>query len=74
VAHAQLSKQSVDGAQLDASFAARIAQGCGTDMVFPVWLKQRQSGKAFDDPGLRFRTGEALQELLEDQACGDDDL
>jgi hypothetical protein len=72
VTDAQLGKQCIYGADLDTSLAACIAQGRGIDMVGAVWLKQWQGGKVFDDLGLRLWTREALQELLENQACCDD--
>ena len=71
---AELGEKRVDGADLDTSLAALIAQGGRTDMVVPIRLKQRQSGKAFDDLGLRLGARETLQELLENQAGRDDDL
>ena len=74
MAHAQLGKQRIDGADLDTGLAAGIAQSSRTDVVVAVRLKQRQSRKAFDDLGLCLRTGEALQEFLENQTCCDDDL
>jgi len=73
VAHAQLGKECVDGADLDAGLATSIAQACRANVVVAIWLKQRQSCKAFDDLSLRFRAGEALQEFLKNQTrCHDD--
>ncbi len=70
----QLSKQCVNGANLHACLTTGIAQGCRSDMVVAIGLKQRESSKPFDDlisgPGTR----EALQQFLENQACRDDDL
>lgn len=74
MARAQLGEQCVNGAHLDTRLATSVAQGCRSDVVISVWLKQRQSGKAFDDLGLRFGAREALQELLKDQTGGDDHL
>lgn len=71
---AELRKQCVNGANLDASLAARIAQGCRTDVVVPIRLQQRQSGKPFDDLGPRPGARKTLQELLENKTCRDDDL
>lgn len=74
VAHAQLSEQRVDGADLHTGTAASIAQACRTDVVVAFGLQQRESGKALDDLGLGFRTGKALQELLENESCRDDEF
>lgn len=67
----QLCKQRINGADLDSRFPTCIAQARGTDVIVPIWLKQRQGCKAFDDPGLRLRTREPLQELLKNQPCRD---
>lgn len=74
VAQTQLGKQCVNGADLDPCLTTCVAQGCRINMVFAIWLEQRQGGKAFDDLGLRLGAREALQEFLENQARGDDDL
>ena len=71
---AQLGKECVNGTDLDAGSAAANAKCCRADMVVAIWLKQRQSSKAFDDLGLRLWTGKALQQFLENQACRDDDV
>ena len=71
---AKLREQRINGADPDTGLAAGIAQGCSTDVVVPIGLKQGQSSKAFDDPGLRLGAREALQQLLKNQAGRDDDL
>lgn len=71
---AQLSKQCVDGANLHAASAAGSAQGCCSDVVVAIWLKQREGSESIDDLGPVPGTREALQQFLENQACRDDDL
>ena len=71
---AQLREQRVDGAELDAGPTAEVAQFRGPDVVLPVGLKQRKGGEPLDDLLLGLGSREALQQLLENQARGDDDI
>ena len=71
---AKLREQRINGADLDTGLAAGITQGCSTDLVVPIGLKQGQSSKTFDDLRLRLGARKALQQLLKNQAGRDDDL
>lgn len=72
--YAKLSKQRIDSAHLYPCSAANVPDSCRADMVVPVWLYERQSRKPLDDLRLRLRSGEALQQFLEDKAGSDDDV
>ena len=49
VAYAELSEQGIDGSHLHARPAAGIADSRRANVIFPVWLDERQGGKALDD-------------------------
>ena len=72
--YAKLSKPRIDSASLYARSAADVPDCCRANMIVPVWLYERQSGKPLNDLCLRLRAGEALQELLEDKARSDHDV
>jgi len=74
VPDAQLRKQCIDGADLNAALAADVAQRSSTDVIVSAWLKHWESREAFDDLRLRLGTREALQELLEHKARSHNDL
>ncbi len=57
----ELCKQCIDSAELNTCLTACIAQGCSTDVIISVGLKQRQGGKALDDLSLGSGTREPLQ-------------
>ena len=74
VAYAELRKQRIDRADLDTGLSTRIAQAGRTDVVFPVGLKQRQSGEPLDDLAARLGAREPLQEFLENETRREDDV
>lgn len=74
VANAELGEQGVDGAELNTRLAADVAQARRLDVVLSIGLNQRQGCEALDDPGPIPGARESLQELLQDQARGDDHL
>lgn len=74
VPDAELRDERVDGAHLHARPAASVSQGCGIDMVLAVWLDQCERTQTLDDLPAGLRAREALQEFLQDQARGDDDI
>ncbi len=57
----ELRKQCINSADLNTCSATCILQGCSTDVIISIGLKQRQGGKAFDDLSLGFGTREPLQ-------------
>lgn len=63
----ELRQQRINGSYLNSRFATCIAQPRGIDVIVPIRLKQRQRSKAFDNLGLRLRTREPLQKLLQDE-------
>lgn len=72
--YAKLSKQRIDGAHLYSCSAANVPDSCRANMIVPVWLYERQSSKPLDDLRVRLRSGEALQQFLEDKSGSDDDI
>lgn len=74
VPNGELSKQRIDGTDLDTCTATFISQSRRINVIFPIRLQQRQSGEAFDDLSLRLGTREPLQKLLQNQPCGDYDF
>lgn len=71
---AELSEQGVDGADLHPGAAAPIAQVRGVDMVLPIGSEERQGGEPLDDVLARARSGEPLQQLLQNQPRRHDDF
>ena len=70
VTNAQLRKQRVYGADLHACAAAAVAQRSGVYVVLPVGREQRQGGKPVNDVCVGTRTGEYLQQFLQDHTRG----
>ena len=68
VADTQLCEKRVDRADLNSAAPARGSEvGC-VDVVSPIGHHERQSGKALHDALAGFRPGEALKQLLKDEA------
>lgn len=74
VTDAQLREQSVDRADLHAGATTAIAQFCGVNVIPSIGSKERQGGRPFNDVVTRARTSESLEQFLEDQPRGHDDL
>lgn len=72
--NAQLSDESVDGSNLDTLAATGVSQSSGFDMVVQVGHDDGKQREGSDDFVLRFRTVEALKELLQDETGRDDDI
>lgn len=70
----ELSKQGVDRGELNAGSSAGVAKVCGSNMVLPVRLDKRQLLEGFNDLRACGRPCEALQKLLKDESCRDDDF
>ncbi len=68
----QLNKQGIDGADLNPSAPADIAQLGGCDVVLPIRRDKGQGLKALDDGLRRTRAAEALKQFLQDQSSGED--
>ena len=68
---AQLGKQGVKSAYLQAGATASVAQIGSFNVVWSLWIEKRQSRKPFDDILAGAWSGESLQEFLENQASGD---
>lgn len=72
VALAELNKQGIDGADLDPSAAADIADfGC-CSVVLLVRLEEGEGGKALHELLSVFGAGKTLEDLLEHQSRGED--
>lgn len=74
VANAELSEQRVDRSNLDAAPAASVPQGGRSDVILAIRLEERQDSEALHDQSLCSGTREALQKLLENETCRDDDV
>jgi hypothetical protein len=68
---AQLGKQGVNSAYLQAGATASVAQIGSFNVVLPLWIEKRQSCKPFDDILAGAWSDESLQEFLKNQASGD---
>ena len=68
---AQLGKQGVNSAYLQAGATASVAQIGSFNVVLSLRIEKRQSCKPLDDILAGARSGESLQEFLENQASGD---
>lgn len=71
VPNTKLRQQRIDGADLHARAAARVAQPRRGNMILPVRLQQAEGSEVLNDLLLRFGAAKALQQLLQDQAGGD---
>ncbi len=69
----ELCRQCINAAHPNTRLTTRISQRCSTDVIISIGLKQWQGGEAFDDLSLGLGTREPLQQLLQDNACGDHD-
>ncbi len=74
MADTQLGEQGIDGSDLNPATAACRAQCGSIYMVLPIRLYQRQRCKAVNDLRSRLGPGKALQQFLENEACGHDGL
>lgn len=67
VAKAELRQQRIDRADLNAASSAFVSLIGRVHMVAPIGNQQRQSGEPFEDLPAIPRSGEALQELLQNE-------
>ena len=74
VSNAQLNEQGVNGAELHAGAPARVAQVCRAYVVGAIRLYERDMSEAVDDLLTRTSGYETLQQLLQDQTGGHDDV
>lgn len=81
VTNAELRKQRVDRANLDASPARTVSDLCSLKVIVAVGCHERQGGKARDDCFMSTGSAEALEQLLIDEssrhhelACGQGSL
>ena len=74
VPDAELGDERIDCADLHPRPAACVSKACRGDMVITVWLDQCERGEALHDLLARPGTREALQQFLQDQSGGDDDV
>jgi hypothetical protein len=72
VTDAQLCEQGINGSNLYTLSAASIPQCGRVNVIAAIRNQQWQSSEPLDNVRLRFRTVEALQELLQYQAGSDD--
>ena len=74
MSYAQLCEHRVDRPDLYPRSSANVPEFCCGDVVCAIWLQQWQCGKALDDLDTRFRARKSLEQLLQDQTRGDDDI
>jgi hypothetical protein len=72
VTNTQLRDQCIDCAHLNPGSTAGIAKSGRGDVVLTIGYEERQAGEVLEDLVPRLRSREALQQLLKNQACGDD--
>jgi hypothetical protein len=72
VADAQLRQQRIDRANLDAMTAARIAKRRRFDVIGSIGHEEGKCGEPIQNLLTRLWSREALQELLQYQACRQD--
>ena len=72
VTNAELRKHGVNRADLQSCATTTISQLRGIDVILPVRRQKRQGRESIDDVFARPRTGESLQQFLQDQSSGDD--
>lgn len=72
MANAELRQDGIDRANLQTGPTTAISQFRGSDMILPVRRQQRQRREPIDDVFPRSRTGEALQQFLQDQPRSQD--
>lgn len=69
---AELNEYRVDGSDLDAVAPALVANLCSFYVVISVWLQESKRGKPLNELASRLRTRKTLEQLLKNQACGED--
>lgn len=72
VAQAQGDDQGVDRVHLDAASSTLVADIGSVDVIAPDGRDRAQGGEPVDELRALFRTPDALEQLLEDQASDDD--
>ena len=72
VLDAKLGKKRIDRADLQAAAATVVAKVRRGNMIVSLWHDQRQSSKSIQNLLSRLGTVESLQDLLENQAGGED--
>ena len=70
VAETELRQQCIDGADLNASASAFVSQFGRVYMVAPVGNQERQRGEPIEDLRAVTRSGETLQQLLQNEPGG----
>lgn len=74
VPDAELSKQRVEGADLDAAPPTAVPQIGGLPMIFAIGIEKRNRAEPIEDLRGRPRPGKALKQFLQDQPGGGDRL
>ena len=74
MADAKLREQRINGPDLHAGAAARIAQIGGGDVIVPIRREKGQRREAGQELCARPWAREALQQFLQDEAGGEDRL
>jgi hypothetical protein len=72
VLQTELDEHRVDGSDLNAVPATRVADYGGFDVVFTVWLQESERGEPLDQLATCFGPRKALQELLQHQTRRED--
>jgi hypothetical protein len=72
VSAAELNEYRIDGSDLDAATAARVADLCSFDVIFTARLNEPKRSEPLDQLPTPLWTGKALKELLQHQTRGKD--
>ena len=51
--------------------ATNVADFCGFDMVFPIWMKKAERCKSLDQLTTHFWSCEALEKFLQHKTCSE---
>src|SRR6266516_4705524 len=71
VPNTESRQERIDRSDLEAAAATVVARLSRGDVIFALWHDQRQRSESIADLLSRFRAGESLQDLLENQAGGE---
>ena len=64
--NAKLREDGVNRADLHAGATTAISQFRCIDVILAIWRQKRQRRESLDDLSTRSRTGESLEQLLQD--------
>lgn len=72
VPNAEPGEEGIDRADLETATTTVVAKICRGGVIFALGHDQRQRSESIKNLRSRFRAAESLQDLLKNQACGED--